>query len=376
MYSSYNQAASRVSSNRSHRSNASQFGNNSSKRASTRDVNKNRKKLNNSHQYVSQNNLEQINTYDNLNSSYHTNVRFPVLGLKRFEAPRQEGHKNPFSVFKNTERLLMARERERHEQKKFRNKRQGFQVHKKTIANRSNRAGIIKKINDIPPGRLSPRQIRLLVKDYKSAQTKRTTAAAETNNVVQKANIFEMTEGDLENFTVGRFDQRSYHDPVVPNTTQALDLNRIGERAKSSHLQEMAEIDDAIAPYSSNRDYLKRDHKESVRACINIGRKILVTQIAINDKIEETTHLKEFIESEEEQLKEGKRLFEEDKQKFNKFLEDQENKAEEAAAITKKLAEDKQELVEQINALNKQIQDTNSEHRKIEDMLEGYVECK
>ena len=31
-------------------------------------------------------------------------------------------------------------------------------------------------------------------------------------------------------------------------------------------------------------------------------------------------HLKEFIESEEEQLKEGRRLFEEDKQKFNKWL--------------------------------------------------------
>lgn len=33
-------------------------------------------------------------------------------------------------------------------------------------------------------------------------------------------------------------------------------------------------------------------------------------------------------------------------------------------------------LVDQINYLNKEISNTNSEIRKIEDMLEGYLECK
>ena len=125
-------------------------------------------------------------------------------------------------------------------------------------------------------------------------------------------------------------------------------------------------------PSTQKNEYLKRDQKESIRDYINNGREILITQIAINDKIEETTHLKEFIESEEEQLKEGKRLFEEDKQKFNKYLEDQENKANEAAAISKQLAEEKQQLLDEINGLNKEIQETNSEHRKIEDLLDSY----
>jgi len=67
-------------------------------------------------------------------------------------------------------------------------------------------------------------------------------------------------------------------------------------------------------------NYLKRGQKESSRNFITNGREILMKQITINDKIEETTHLKEFIESEEEQLKEGRRLFEEDKQKFFKYV--------------------------------------------------------
>jgi hypothetical protein len=77
-------------------------------------------------------------------------------------------------------------------------------------------------------------------------------------------------------------------------------------------------MDGSLVPVKPTKDYLQRNQKESIRDFINNGREILITQITINDKIEETAHLKEFIESEEEQLKEGRRLFEEDKQKFNK----------------------------------------------------------
>lgn len=79
-----------------------------------------------------------------------------------------------------------------------------------------------------------------------------------------------------------------------------------------------ADIDSALIPAIQNKDYLKRYPKENIREYINNGREILLTQIAINDKIEETNHLREYIISEEEQLKEGKRLFEEDKSKFTK----------------------------------------------------------
>jgi len=128
--------------------------------------------------------------------------------------------------------------------------------------------------------------------------------------VVPKANIFEMTENDLENFAGGNqpFDQK------------AIQNKEVGERQIRSQSSRPPEIDSIVdAPISfrqADKDYLQRNQKESIRDFINNGREILVTQITINDKIEETKHLQEFIESEEEQLKEGRRLFEEDKQKF------------------------------------------------------------
>lgn len=89
-------------------------------------------------------------------------------------------------------------------------------------------------------------------------------------------------------------------------------------RSRSSRVPELTGMDGSLVPVKPTKDYLQRNQKESIRDFINNGREILITQITINDKIEETAHLKEFIESEEEQLKEGRRLFEEDKQKFNK----------------------------------------------------------
>lgn len=197
----------------------------------------------------------------------------------------------------------MDREKERRDQKMMKNHRKDVKVHNKTIANRSNRAGVIKQINMIPPKKLSPKSIRLLVKDHRDFKNASAAADVEQNNLVQKANIFEMTENDIENFALGKLPVALIPEPRT--------------RAKSSRPPELDGIDGPFS--SSNKDYLKRNQKENIREFINNGRDILITQITINDKIEETTHLKEFIESEEEQLKEGRRLFEEDKQKFNKY---------------------------------------------------------
>lgn len=58
---------------------------------------------------------------------------------------------------------------------------------------------------------------------------------------------------------------------------------------------------------------------------MNTARQILLSQISINDKFEETERLKEFILMEEEKLEEAKRTFEEDCDKFKRYLEDVEN---------------------------------------------------
>jgi len=155
--------------------------------------------------------------------------------------------------------------------------------------------------------------------------------------MVQKANIFDMTEADLENFANGK-----YTGPIDQKAIQSKDQASRQRRASSSRPPELESLsDNQLELHISNKDYLQRvpktfnNQKESIRDFINHGREILITQITINDKIEETKHLQEFIESEEEQLKEGRRLFEEDKQKFMKYLENQENQTNQASLESK-----------------------------------------
>lgn len=68
-------------------------------------------------------------------------------------------------------------------------------------------------------------------------------------------------------------------------------------------------------------DYLNktRQQKESVRDFIQNSRQILMAQISINDKTEETELLKEYIIMEKEKLDEGRKTFQEDKDKYDKF---------------------------------------------------------
>ena len=92
-------------------------------------------------------------------------------------------------------------------------------------------------------------------------------------------------------------------------------------------------------------DYLSkgREQKESVRDFISNARQILVAQICINDKTEETERLKEYIIMEREKLEEAKKTFDEDKDKFQKYMDDLNRKAESTAEEVKDLIGKKNE---------------------------------
>lgn len=77
-------------------------------------------------------------------------------------------------------------------------------------------------------------------------------------------------------------------------------------------------------------DYLAkgREQKESVKDFITNARKILMSQISINDKTEETERLKEYIIMEKEKLEEARKTFDEDKEKFEKYLSELDKKAQ------------------------------------------------
>jgi hypothetical protein len=69
---------------------------------------------------------------------------------------------------------------------------------------------------------------------------------------------------------------------------------------------------------------------ESKNEYVDGSRNMLKTHIGINDKVEETQRLLEYIIMEEEKLEEAKRTFDEDCEKFNKYLDEVERKAAEA----------------------------------------------
>jgi SMC interacting uncharacterized protein involved in chromosome segregation len=77
----------------------------------------------------------------------------------------------------------------------------------------------------------------------------------------------------------------------------------------------------------------------------------LVSQICINDKTEETERLKEYIIMEREKLEEAKKTFDEDKDKFQKYMDDLNIRAEKTAEAVKSLTNEKNEKINFITSL-------------------------
>ena len=86
-------------------------------------------------------------------------------------------------------------------------------------------------------------------------------------------------------------------------------------------------------------EYLNKgsQQKETVRDFIENSRKILMTQIAINDKSNETELLNEYIVMEKEKLEEGRKTFEEDKEKYEKFKMDLQAKSQQTDEEVKRV---------------------------------------
>lgn len=81
-----------------------------------------------------------------------------------------------------------------------------------------------------------------------------------------------------------------------------------------------------------------------MRDFIDNSRKILMTQIAINDKSNETELLNEYIIMEKEKLDEGRKTFDEDKEKYEKFKMDLQAKSQQTDDEVKR-------VIQQIDSL-------------------------
>lgn len=78
-----------------------------------------------------------------------------------------------------------------------------------------------------------------------------------------------------------------------------------------------------------------------------------MAQIQINQKKEETELLKEYIIMEKDKLEEGKKTFQEDKEKYEKFKMDLQAKSNETEKEVRKVLVDIDDFTNKINDLKK-----------------------
>ena len=76
----------------------------------------------------------------------------PTLGLNKYmNWDVRADERNPFRTHKNTEMLLVARERERKQCSLDKRQKRGLHIYEKSIQTRTNRAGVIREINHLKP---------------------------------------------------------------------------------------------------------------------------------------------------------------------------------------------------------------------------------
>lgn len=258
-----------------------------------------------------------------------------------------------FRVHKKTEHLLVARELEREfkDLKKF--EKDNLRIWEKGISTRIDRPGTIRVINNIPA--FKPDNEKKKGKGGAGTQSQDELQANAPNK--QKLNIFDAQDSQvLKAETL----QRLGHDEkaLVPADTESQ-----GSSVLSSHKSETSK--------PKSIEYLNkgRQQKETVKDFIDNSRKILMAQIAINQKKDETELLNEYIIMEKEKLDEGKKTFQDDKEKYEKFKMDLQAKSHQTEEEVRKVQLQIENLTNLINELKKQKQEFDSRSQKVEDEI-------
>lgn len=131
---------------------------------------------------------------------------------------------------------------------------------------------------------------------------------------------------------------------------------------------------DSIDRERKNRkaiDYLQKgqEGKESVKDFIDLSRAILRAQISINSKTEENERLQEYIAMETEKLEVSYKFLREDKEKFEKLMNDGEKAAKNVAEQVKQKTLEKNKLIQEIEKVQAEINAVDTSCKKIEDDL-------
>lgn len=112
-----------------------------------------------------------------------------------------------------------------------------------------------------------------------------------------------------------------------------------------------------------------RQQKETVREFVDHSRKILMAQISINDKTDETQLLKEYIIMEKEKLAEQTKTFKEDQAKYEKFKMDLQAKSNKTEEDVRQVQKDIETLQNEIQELKKEEATLNSQYSKFQEEI-------
>ena len=124
-------------------------------------------------------------------------------------------------------------------------------------------------------------------------------------------------------------------------------------------------------------------NKESPRDFVGNTRRIFYTEKSIIAKKEETEKLKEYVVMENERLAEAKRIFNDDKMRFDKYVHEQEidmaltkDKADKAYDKRLQVAQDVRNLQEEIEKIEteiRQVSEKADEYRSAKDFVEMVI---
>lgn len=105
-------------------------------------------------------------------------------------------------------------------------------------------------------------------------------------------------------------------------------------------------------------------------------RQLFYTQMQIDTKHEETIKLNEYITMEQEKIVEAKLKFDEDCDRFNRFVKDVDNQTEEAHKKTEEAVKIRVGLNEQIEALQSQIDQNERDWVRADEFTKVYKESQ
>ena len=101
-----------------------------------------------------------------------------------------------------------------------------------------------------------------------------------------------------------------------------------------------------------------------------------MAQIQINQKTDETELLNEYIIMEREKLDEGRKTFQEDKEKYEKFKMDLHSKGQQTEEEVRSVQHKIEQLVNNINELKKEEAEVQSKMSKIDEEIQSHKQHK